>query len=51
MSTVKLIWEAALGLLGVGCLIAVLFVLTILIITAVKTIKKEVQNDDSKNVS
>lgn len=46
MSIVGLIWKAVLTLLGLGCLIAVLFVITVLLIVAAKTIKKEVQNDD-----
>lgn len=46
MNIVASIWKGVLGLLGAGCIIAVLFVLAILVIVAAKTIKKEVQNDD-----
>lgn len=46
MSIVGLIWKAVLTLLGLGCLVAVLFFLIILVIVAAKAIKKEVQKDD-----
>lgn len=50
MNIVGLIWKAVLALVGVGAILAALFVLVILVIVAAKTIKKEVQNDGSKNM-
>lgn len=46
MNILALIWKAVLALLGVGVIVAALFVLVILVIVAAKAIKKEVQNDD-----